>query len=677
MATEFERAKLAFEQGDKNASFIDPTLGLRKYADVLTPGTVEYRAFNPAGATTGTLEQAKTAFQAATGQELAGAGLETVQRHLTAGNTAEQALANLGNLQNFVKFGGNAAFPTSQPESPQAKVASRLTTPEFAAQFQSSFGRAPSQDDLLAYVNTGTFPTQPAPSPEKKPITPESLGSATSTALPGGLGTDVGASAQAAVAGAGNAAKTLDDYTKEYLGTPTEADKKNQTLYDQLTSLAEQMGEKGTEQLAEEKKAGIPELRSQVSEISSQIQAKQLEFEAFKQAQQGKPITMASITGSIAQEQSRIASDILLLQARGDILLGRLNSAQANVDRGIDLKYAALDNRYKIYELQLNALKPTLDKEERAKVAALEQMNRDRQRALDDTKAEEKSIQNIMLKAVEAGVTDPKVLNSIGSAKTVNDAIAAFGQSTPDTNVSSLMTKYPDAGIARTDTFAQAQAKLKGSRIYQQATRLSGGGGGAGGGTGVFGQYVVGQDQVVDSWAERIQTGQAKITDIPAAQAALRNKVTVALSAMGNTTEGKPTVTEMGKAALATANTLLTKLASGEGTSAVGKSGFLSTLGFGLIPGTKRANFVSDFNSLKSQLSLEGVRYLKGQGAVSDAERALLGQAVTKLNLAQSESEFKTTLEGIIGKLSGTPASTIPVPVVVTAPNGEQVQIID
>lgn len=166
--------------------------------------------------------------------------------------------------------------------------------------------------------------------------------------------------------------------------------------------------------------------------------------------------------------------------------------------------------------------------------------------------------------------------------------------------------------------------------------------------------YEAGANPTVDSWANRIQSGQAKITDIPATQASLRNEVTKALDAMGNSADGRPTTTELGKAALNTAQGLLDKFDARTGTSAVGKSGIFDSFGYGLIPGTDRANFVTDFNSLKSQLSLEGVKYLKGQGQVSDAERALLAQAITKLSLSQSEDEFKKTLQGIISRLQGS-----------------------
>jgi hypothetical protein len=155
---------------------------------------------------------------------------------------------------------------------------------------------------------------------------------------------------------------------------------------------------------------------------------------------------------------------------------------------------------------------------------------------------------------------------------------------------------------------------------------------------------------VVSSWTSQIQSGQAKLTDIPASQSDLRNQVQVALAQSGTSAEGKPTTTEMGMEALRTANDLKSMVENGNGTSAVGKS---RVFGLQLIPGTSPYNLQVKFQSLKDKLSLDAVKYLKGQGQISDAERALLASAVTELNLGQSEEQFKTTLNTIINKLSG------------------------
>jgi len=112
--------------------------------------------------------------------------------------------------------------------------------------------------------------------------------------------------------------------------------------------------------------------------------------------------------------------------------------------------------------------------------------------------------------------------------------------------------------------------------------------------------------------------------------------------------------TELRTNAYNAAKALLSKVEKGQGTFGVGGTRVFGGGLFTLVPGTDPANFKNDFNNLKAQLSLDNVKLLKGQGAVSDAERQLLADASTKLNLAQSDAEFKTTLEGIVSNLDPT-----------------------
>lgn len=173
--------------------------------------------------------------------------------------------------------------------------------------------------------------------------------------------------------------------------------------------------------------------------------------------------------------------------------------------------------------------------------------------------------------------------------------------------------------------------------------------GGIGSGTGT---YILGANPAVDAWAQGIVDGSRKITDIPASQKGMRDAVQLAVVSGGNQMNGKPTTTELGKAALANAKALMTKVDAGTGMGAVGASRLWGAGAIGgAMPGTPAYGLSNDFNAIKSQLSLDAVKYLKGQGQVSDAERALLAQAATKLNLSQSESEFKQTLQNIINKL--------------------------
>lgn len=106
--------------------------------------------------------------------------------------------------------------------------------------------------------------------------------------------------------------------------------------------------------------------------------------------------------------------------------------------------------------------------------------------------------------------------------------------------------------------------------------------------------------------------------------------------------------------ALTSAQELMKKFEAGEGTSAVGKSALLQ---FQHIPGTKPYNFNVLLQNLKSLLSLDNVKFLKGQGAVSDAERALLERASSKLDAGLTEAEFQKTLQEMITGLSGAGAN--------------------
>lgn len=190
--------------------------------------------------------------------------------------------------------------------------------------------------------------------------------------------------------------------------------------------------------------------------------------------------------------------------------------------------------------------------------------------------------------------------------------------------------------------------------------------------------YVPGSNPTVDAFVTGLQNGTYKTTDIPAA---FKGMVAQGMAASGNQSNGKSTTSALGVQALATAKDLMDKVKSGTGTTAVGGSRALGGAIFANIPGTDPSNFSNDFNTLKSQLSLDAVKYLKGQGAVSDAERALLASAVTKLNLSQSDEEFKTTLQGIIDTLQGgivdSSGANTTSSNVTTAPDGTLVQITD
>lgn len=140
----------------------------------------------------------------------------------------------------------------------------------------------------------------------------------------------------------------------------------------------------------------------------------------------------------------------------------------------------------------------------------------------------------------------------------------------------------------------------------------------------------------VQGWVDAIQSNKAKLSDVPAA---LKTAVAGAIS--GSTAEA----TELQKNAYTSAQDLLTKFQGGN-KFAVGGSSL-----FGTLPGTQARDFKTRFDNLKALLSLDNVKYLKGQGQVSDAERKLLADASANLSLGQSESEFETSLKNVVSVL--------------------------
>lgn len=245
------------------------------------------------------------------------------------------------------------------------------------------------------------------------------------------------------------------------------------------------------------------------------------------------------------------------------------------------------------------------------------------------------------LSAIEkayGGVYDPAITTVFAKMQAKQDADAAAAKSASEIAADER---------AQANKLAQMETQFGYDKALKQIPTP-----GQAGSSSFAGTYVPGENPTVDSWAKRIFDGSAKITDIPASEKGLRNQVVIALESSGNNFLGRPTRTELGIKASEAAVSLINKLISGEGTSAVGKSRIFG--GSLAIPGSEKSNFVIDHQNLKDMLSLDGTRYLKGQGAVSDAERALLASAVTKLNLSQSEEDYKATLEEIRDTLNGT-----------------------
>ena len=262
---------------------------------------------------------------------------------------------------------------------------------------------------------------------EEKAITSEQLNQASPIQLPEQTPEDLSV-ANSLVAGAG---QTVEGLMKLLTPAKTEADTKQQSILDQLASLTESQGQRGVEQLKAEQQAGIPDLNKQYADLNAQIQTKLAEYQALSTAQEGRQMSMGSITGRQGQIARAKASEIGLLQAQAQGLQGQLQVAQATVNRAIDLKYQTIDAELKTRQAQLAALEPELNRQEKLQAQAQQLLLDNQTRELEDKKAEEKNIQNVMLEAIQSGIKDQNVLNQISNAKTVQEAITIYGKNVP------------------------------------------------------------------------------------------------------------------------------------------------------------------------------------------------------------------------------------------------------
>ena len=97
-----------------------------------------------------------------------------------------------------------------------------------------------------------------------------------------------------------------------------------------------------------------------------------------------------------------------------------------------------------------------------------------------------------------------------------------------------------------------------------------------------------------------------------------------------------------------------------------------------LIPGGKEQLVKGQIDQLKALLSLENRQKLKGSGAISDREMGILERASSLLNQNLNEQQFKQVLSQLKTELStGSPSSINQGGQVITAPDGQQIIIVD
>jgi len=313
----------------------------------------------------------------------------------------------------------------------------------------------------------------------------------------------------------------------------TDAQKQEGELSQKISDmLAQTAGESAmlAEQLA--KPGGANELTEQLTNTNNEINSLIAQKNAYNTDLEGKPITMSSIIGKQRQVNAVFDAKIFTATARANSLMNNIELARQNAQDAVNAKFGPIFEQIDIYQNQLLALKPLLDKADQERLLVQQVMLDDLRQRQQDARDEEANKQNLAIQIIQ-NTGDAKLADMVSNAGSYMDAVKLAGQtamsdgwtyvSTPEQrdqfinqgyeltevggrtyarrpqqeSVQDLMMKYPDAGINPTDTWQVASGKLSNSRIYQQQTRLAGSGGGGGaGGTGTF---TVGNETITET----------------------------------------------------------------------------------------------------------------------------------------------------------------------------------
>lgn len=173
-----------------------------------------------------------------------------------------------------------------------------------------------------------------------------------------------------------------------------------------------------------------------------------------------------------------------------------------------------------------------------------------------------------------------------------------------------------------------------------------------GSGQGVLGKYP----PDISSAAQSIYDGKAKLNEFPSAK---RLQINGALSELYKSQGGD----QLAQGAYDAAVQLKTDPGFTHAIGANYTGGFFKN-----IPGSDSASYLAKLDQLKANIKLVNVKYLKGAGALSDAEGKTLEDAGTSLNPNLSETAFKAELDRVITalekannvKIANPPSGAIP-----------------
>ena len=177
-----------------------------------------------------------------------------------------------------------------------------------------------------------------------------------------------------------------DQILKDTAVAETEAQKASQDLSKSILSLIPNLQGQTQELATQQRAAGLPEMKQNLQNLNNQILTKTAELnqDEIRLAQsvqniEDKPIAMEFITGQqqSVQRNAQIAralkaSEIGVLNATAIGMQGNIALAEQTAKQAVETKYAPYKEALEAYKMQLEALQPILNADEKKQARAQE-----------------------------------------------------------------------------------------------------------------------------------------------------------------------------------------------------------------------------------------------------------------------------------------------------------------
>lgn len=196
--------------------------------------------------------------------------------------------------------------------------------------------------------------------------------------------------------------------------------------------LIQSLGEREAFTSELEDKFGLNELESQLSGISSQISAEnKLAPARILQAQkdaEGTGLTTSSLSTRISNRERDNAIRSLVLGAEADIIQGRVDAANARINRAVDAKFKPMENELELRKFNLERVDRLMERTE-TKLSTEQQKKYDQQIKKIEKEEQEiadrkSAVQGLSTTIAQNGAPQ-EAIQAVLNSETTEDAIAA------------------------------------------------------------------------------------------------------------------------------------------------------------------------------------------------------------------------------------------------------------